>query len=408
MAKADVAVHVLAELADAGALIPEVLGVLRPPVLQHLPLAELVRLVAKLGARGESTDAGLKVPIQSSEGLVRFELFYWNWSAAVFASSVAAGLCFGSVPSNGGHGAGNYLDDWRQKSAERYLTALAAGLIFNVANLCLCKGIAMLGLSLAFPITIGTALVLGTLVTYAVQPRGDFGLLLLGVVVAFAAVCMASWVQRLKAAAAPGGGPSLRRKLAVCLTGGVLMGLWNPLATVAEAEPGGFLTLFTFAVLISSSVLVPLLLERPLEGGAGTPLAVALQEYRGLGCRAVAYSAAGGTVWCVGTLANLVAGDSGVLSSAESYAIGQCANMIAIFWGALYSKGVPGHGPDGEGVAGPRLRDVRQRHHMRGSGGVLSAGGGGGQQQAPGLRAERAGSRPTCWEATSAKRFGRP
>merc|ERR1712232_688331 len=200
-----------------------------------------------------------------------------------------------------------------------------------------------------------------------VQPSGDFVLLLLGVIVAFIAVCLAAFVETLKnrqlaekdsaGCTSPEAGlvagetserrevstgPSLVRKLAVCIIGGILMGLWNPLVTFAEKDPGlsayGELTFFTLSTLISSLVLIPVILKWPLEGGPSTTIALLLREYPRVPAKAHLWSVAGGIIWCVGTLANAVAGSSKVLSSAESYAIGQCANMIAILWGLFYFK----------------------------------------------------------------------
>lgn len=312
--------------------------------------------------------------LKFSDGLIRFELFYLNFSFAVFAFAVVAALTFGMVDAGSSV---SFMDDWSGKSFDRYAYAFAAGLVFNVANLMLCKGIMMLGLALAFPLCIGTALVLGTLVTYAVKPSGYFPLLLAGVFIAFCAVCLASFVHKMKeeqleakkaassgskkgdAAQLPGveaglmtaeadaravsnAEPSFTRKVLVCVIGGVLMGLWNPLVTLSEEAPGlsayGELTIYTFATMLSSLVLIPLILTWPLEGGASTPVGAVLSEYKAVPMKAHAWSLVGGAVWCLGTLANAVAGNSKILSSAESYAIGQCANMIAIFWGFFFFK----------------------------------------------------------------------
>lgn len=321
--------------------------------------------------------------LKFSDGLIRFELFYLNFSFSVFAFALFAALTFGMLNPDT---KGTFMDDWSGKSLDRYAYAFAAGLVFNVANLMLCKGIMMLGLALAFPLCIGTALVLGTLVTYAIKPSGSFPLLAAGTFIAFCAVCLASFVHKMKeeqleakkaetVSATPGTGsggqissnavqlpgveaglmtaeadaravsnaePSFTRKVLVCVIGGVLMGLWNPLVTLAEEDPGlsayGELTIYTFATMLSSLFLIPLILTWPLEGGASTPVSAVLSEYKDVPMKAHAWSLFGGAVWCLGTLANAVAGSSGTLSSAESYAIGQCANMIAIFWGFFFFK----------------------------------------------------------------------
>jgi len=318
--------------------------------------------------------------LKFSDGLIRFELFYLNFSFSVFAFAVIAALTFGMLDADT---KGTFMDDWSGKPLNRYAYAFAAGLVFNVANLMLCKGISMLGLALAFPLCIGTALVLGTLVTYVVKPSGSLPLLLAGVFIAFCAVCLASFVHKMKeeqleakktaaGSVSPGTGnelpggeaglmaaeggardvknaePSFARKVLVCVIGGILMGLWNPLVTLAEEEPGlsayGELTIYTFATVLSSLFLVPLILTWPLEGGASTPVGGVLSEYKDVPMKAHAWSLFGGAVWCLGTLANALAGSSlrkdgtAALSSAESYAIGQCANMIAIFWGFFFFK----------------------------------------------------------------------
>jgi glucose uptake protein len=59
---------------------------------------------------------------------------------------------------------------------------LIGGFIFNIANLLLVAGIEMAGLAVAFPISIGIALVVGVVLSYALQPTGDPLMLFVGVV----------------------------------------------------------------------------------------------------------------------------------------------------------------------------------------------------------------------------------
>jgi len=300
---------------------------------------------------------------------IRFELFYINFSASIVLGSLVAAFTLGMVSTSGKGGEHSFLHDYGKVPSGRFFLSFLAGFVFNIANLLLCKGIAMLGLALAFPLCIGTALVLGTVVTYAIQEdKSDSNavLLFIGVFIAFAAVCAAAAVHRCKEQQLQGqgrglsnsghaddvfieqiqresssGSPSLARKLIVCVVGGVLMGLWNPLVALAEKgnqgiSPYSNLIFFTLAVFISTFGIAPLIIVYPIEGGKGSDVSSALREYR-LAQRILhVYGFAGGLVWCLGTLANAVAGNSGILSSAESYAIGQCANMIAIFWGVFY------------------------------------------------------------------------
>lgn len=55
-----------------------------------------------------------------------------------------------------------------------------------------------------------------------------------------------------------------------------------------------------------------------------------------------AWGLLGGFIWAVGTVSNLISGDS--LGFALSYAIGQAAPMVATLWGLLYYKEFAGAG----------------------------------------------------------------
>ncbi len=52
-------------------------------------------------------------------------------------------------------------------------SALLGGMVFNAANILLVAAIAMAGMSVAFPVGIGLALVLGVLVNYAAEHKGN-------------------------------------------------------------------------------------------------------------------------------------------------------------------------------------------------------------------------------------------
>eukprot|EP00928_Gymnodinium_smaydae_P031457 TRINITY_DN23077_c0_g1_i2.p1 TRINITY_DN23077_c0_g1~~TRINITY_DN23077_c0_g1_i2.p1 ORF type:complete len:375 (-),score=38.18 TRINITY_DN23077_c0_g1_i2:409-1485(-) len=292
---------------------------------------------------------------------MRFEIFYIVFSIATFLVATCLALTLGMMQSDGHHGQRTFLhDDFNGIGHDRYVYALLAGTLFNVANLLLCKGIAMLGLALAFPLCIGTAMVLGTVLTYIVSPSGNPLLLFFGVLVAFSAVCVAAVMHREKDKQQGNGsrqgsadsslvsgstrstGPTMIRKLCVCIVGGVLMGMWSPLTASAEKEPGltpyGEFFFFTLAVVLSSMLLVPAMVVCPIEGGSGDSVGMLWEELRRTPCIYMLFGLLGGMVWAVGTVANAIAGASGILNSAAAYAIGQCANVAAIFWGVLVFK----------------------------------------------------------------------
>ena len=120
------------------------------------------------------------------------------------------------------------------------------------------------------------------------------------------------------------------------------MGLWNPF-TAYGATRGNALTPYSSAVFLTLGALLscfvwniyfmkkPLVGEPVSFGGffSGPPLGHLL----GL---------AGGVIWGVGTVFNVVAGKS--TSFAISYAIGQSAPMVAALWGVLAWREFAGSG----------------------------------------------------------------
>lgn len=308
---------------------------------------------------------------------MRFELFYLNFSISVFLTAIVGALTLGVVKTGGDKGDVTFFDDFKGIGMDRYLDALLAGFIFNVANLLLCKGIVMLGLALAFPLCIGTAMVLGTLLTYSVDHKGDPALLFSGVFVAFTAVCLAAFMHRLKEGQQQkareiatelmegggdvevGSGPeteaSMTRKLLICIAGGVLMSCWNYFTTLAESDPGltpfGEFFFYTLAVFLSSLLVVPLMILYPVEGTRGEAVGLVLAQYPKAPGVCQVYGLLSGVVWACGTMANAVAGASPSMSPAESYAIGQCANVTAILWGVFLFQEFKGTDTKVKGLA---------------------------------------------------------
>src|ERR1700761_789655 len=114
----------------------------------------------------------------------RFELFYWDYAVGIFLVSVALAFTMGSS----GHDALSFLNNVHAADTSNIVNALIGGALFNLANLLLVAAIDMAGLAVAFPISIGIALVVGTVLSYALQPKGNSAFLALGVACAFIAV----------------------------------------------------------------------------------------------------------------------------------------------------------------------------------------------------------------------------
>ena len=152
----------------------------------------------------------------------RFELFYWDYAVGIFAISLVLALTMGSVH----HGQHAFTVNLHLASRSDIVSALIGGAVFNLANLLLVAGIDMAGLAIAFPVSIGIALVVGVVLSYELQPKGKPLLLALGVVFAVVAVILDG---KAYAALADANRALSRKSIVVCVISGVLMGLWAPL-----------------------------------------------------------------------------------------------------------------------------------------------------------------------------------
>jgi glucose uptake protein len=142
-----------------------------------------------------------------------------------------------------GGGAG-FLDNLASADRSNIAYAMLGGTIFNIANLLLVAGIEMAGLAVALPVAIGIALVVGIVLSYALQPVGDPVILGLGVALALGAVIFdGKAYARLSSASEA----ISRKSLMVCVISGLLMGTFAPFVTRALTA-GHPLTPYSIAV----------------------------------------------------------------------------------------------------------------------------------------------------------------
>lgn len=266
----------------------------------------------------------------------RFELFYWDYAIGIFVISVILGLTMGSA----GHDSSNLINNIHAADNSNIIYALIGGALFNLANLLLVAAIDMAGLAVAFPVSIGIALVVGVVLSYALQPKGHLGFLALGVVCALVAVILDGKAYGSLAAT----GRSVSKKsIVTCVVSGVLMGLWAPFMTHAMTHgkslgPYGAAVFLTLGALLSCFIWNIYFMKHPLVGEP-----VSLGGFFHASAKAHLLGLFGGFVWGVGTVFNLVA--ASLTGVAISYAIGQSAPMVAALWGILAWKEFDGSGP---------------------------------------------------------------
>lgn len=265
----------------------------------------------------------------------RFELFYWDYAIGIFLISLILAFTMGSA----GHDSSSFLNNVHQADTSNILSTMVGGAIFNLANLLLVAGIDMAGLAVAFPVSIGIALVVGVVSSYLLQPRGSAVLLAAGVICAVIAVVLDG---KAYGSLASTGRKVSRKSIVVCVVSGVLMGLWAPFVAHAMTQgrtlgPYSIAVFLTLGALLSCFVWNLYFMRKPLVGEP-----VNFDGYFRATASAHMFGLLGGVIWGTGMVFNLVAANfTGV---AISYAIGQSAPMVAALWGVLAWKEFAGAG----------------------------------------------------------------
>jgi glucose uptake protein len=93
----------------------------------------------------------------------RFELFYWDYAVGIFLISVILAFTMGSTSND----ANRFLNNVRSADTSNIVSTMVGGAIFNLANLLLVAAIDTAGLAVAFPVSIGIALVVGVVLSYS-------------------------------------------------------------------------------------------------------------------------------------------------------------------------------------------------------------------------------------------------
>jgi glucose uptake protein len=265
----------------------------------------------------------------------RFELFYWDYAIGIFLVSLVLALTMGST----GHDSTSFLNNVHSADTSNIVSTLIGGAIFNLANLLLVAAIDMAGLAVAFPVSIGIALVVGTVLSYILQPKGNMLFLMTGVACALIAVILDG---KSYGSLASTGRSVSSRSIVICVISGVLMGLWNPFvaygATRGNAlSPYSSVVFLTLGALLSCFIWNLYFMKKPLVGEP-----VSFSGFFSGPVSGHLLGLFGGCIWGLGTMFNVVAGK--VTSYAIAYAIGQSAPMVAALWGVFAWKEFAGAG----------------------------------------------------------------
>lgn len=266
----------------------------------------------------------------------RFELFYWDYVIGILLFSIVSALTLGSIGDQGR----SFIDDLRQADSANTGSALLGGVIFNAANILLSAAIAIAGMSVAFPVGIGLALVLGVLLNYFVAQKGDPLLLFSGVALIAVAIVLNALAYR-KASAADK--KVSTKGIALSLIAGLLMSFFYRFIAVSmdlenfESPAPGKMTpytavfIFSTGIFLSNFIFNTILIKKPIAGAPAS-----YREYFQGSFKTHMTGVLGGLIWGLGNSFNLIA--AGKAGPAISYGLGQGATLVAALWGVFIWK----------------------------------------------------------------------
>ncbi len=301
----------------------------------------------------------------------RFELYYLDFAIGSMLAALVAGFTLGSMGTDI-----SVQDNFLLAGKRQIIFAFLGGAIFNLGNMLLVAAIELAGMSIAFPLGLGLALIVGTIWGYVVQPSDNAlfvfgGCALVLVAVVFSALAYArmeglrrrqerealATAEAARALENPEAVPAAakRRKaveepttsgawkgIAIAAAAGLLMGSFYPLVSgsmesdLGLTNPYAVAIVFGVGIVLTTFIYNLYFMNLPVKG-----LPISFFAYftgtvgqHGLGLL-------GGGIWMAGAIASFVgaaATGEAKVAPGISYALGQGATLVSMMWGLLVWK----------------------------------------------------------------------
>jgi glucose uptake protein len=265
-----------------------------------------------------------------------FPLYYWDYSLGI----VLLALIFGITLGNTGDEGRRFFQDLGQADFRSLGSAFLGGVIFNLSNLLIVAATAIAGMAVAFPLAVGLALVIGVVVNYIAEAKGDPKILFLGVGLIVIAIIINAIAYR-KLPSSKGGAST--KGILISILSGIIMGFFFRFVAASMsmnfAHPeGGKMTpysavfIFSIGLFLSNFLWNTFFMYKPLDGEA-----VTYRDYFKRGNLKIhLIGLLGGIIWNIGMSFSLIAAEQA--GPAISYGLGQGATMIAATWGVFIWK----------------------------------------------------------------------
>ncbi len=265
----------------------------------------------------------------------RFELFYWDYVIGILLLSLVSAFTLGSLGIEGR----SFVADLNQADSLSLGSAFIGGVIFNAANILLVAAIGIAGMSVAFPVGIGLALIIGVVVNYVDNPVGNASTLFLGVSLIAIAIILNAYAYRKTSSTVKN--MSLKG-LVLATAAGILMGFFYKYVAISMfsdftvPEPGKLspytaIVIFAVGIFMSNFIFNTLIMKKPFIGSPTSYV-----EYFKGSLKTHLIGILGGIIWCIGMSFSIIASDKA--GPAISYGLGQGATVVAAIWGIFIWK----------------------------------------------------------------------
>ena len=265
----------------------------------------------------------------------RFELYYWDYVLGILMVSLIMAFTFGSIGTDGR----GFMEDFQQADLKNMLFASFGGFIWSTGTLLIVAGIAIAGMSVAFPIGGGIGWIFGIITSYLVRPEGNTVYLFLGTAFILGAIIL-NMISYRRMAKSNKKAPL--KGIVISVLAGVCLAFFysfvaRSLDTGSAFESLGKLTPYTAVVffsvgaLVSAMVFNSFLMAKPVQGSP-----VGYKDYFKGTFREHSAGILGGLIFGLGNSLSFMAANAA--SPAISYALSNGAVIVAALWGILYWK----------------------------------------------------------------------
>jgi glucose uptake protein len=278
-------------------------------------------------------------------GKWRFELFYFDFAVGL----IVAALIYAFTVGNLGYDGFNFLDDLQHAGKRQWLFGFLAGVIFNFANMLLMAAVSLAGISIAFPMSIAMAVLIGTAMGSLSHSLGNSLLVMLGCLLLIMSVVINAVSYNImnharhEQLARDGKAKSTRRPssvkaIVIALVSGLLMGSFNPLLDKARAGdvgmgPYALAAMFGLGVFFTTPVFSIFFMNLPVEGEP-----VDFSSYFSSRPKQHILGVIAGMIWLTGILATMVSGnvpEGAVGNPVVRFMLMEAWPILTTFWGVL-------------------------------------------------------------------------